>query len=252
MVQPIIPTLVDGHHQQQPVGAVLNQLSDGVDLHPSSPAPHFQVVAVLSEKNVKWMGSHRTVGKLESLADRIAADSAITPDLSPDSAVTPRVRLPWFHFDSPPVSRYSRHFYGGGILDQSLPLPRPVYLAVSEDSLVGIDGLDADDGYVSDGTCVCPRDWVGFPRAPSLRRLLVHPSHCYRVQLPGFREHPLAKAVVRIPDVQRWYSHIQSDIPTDDDDQDDSVLPPASDFPYGQRRPSRIRRTCNEGNRQSG
>ena len=85
VVQSIIPTLVDGHHHRQLVGAMLDQPSDGVDLRPSSPAPH--LVAVLSAKNVKWMGSHRPVGKLESLADRIAADSAIP---SPASAVTPR------------------------------------------------------------------------------------------------------------------------------------------------------------------
>ena len=221
----------------------------GVALHsstPSSLSPH--QAAVLSVRNVKWIGSHRPIGKLESLADKIAADSAISSDPSLDSAVTPRMILPWFQIDGLYVPRFSRDFHSGGILDQRLPLPRPVYSAVSEDRLVGVDGNYDDDGYVSDGTCVCPRDWVGFPRAPSLRRLLVRPSHCHHVQLPGFREHPLARAVVRIPNVHRWYSHIQSDIPTDDDDQEDFVLPP--DVPYGERRPCRIRHAFSEGNRQ--
>ena len=201
---PISLNSIDVQHQQRSIVRLVwgsqppddpnieAPLDVGVALHSStlsSLSP--RRIAVLSTKNVQWVGSHRRIKKLESLADRIAADSAVSSDLSPDSAasVTPRVKLPWFECEGH-VDRFSRFFHSGGILGQRLPLPRPVYLAVSEDSSVGIDGLDADDGYVSDGTCVCRRDWVGFPRAPSIRRLLVQPSHCYRAQLPGFREHP--------------------------------------------------------------
>ena len=56
---------------------------------PSSLSPH--QAAVLSVRNVKWIGSLRPISKLESLADKIAADSAISSDPSLDSAVTPRV-----------------------------------------------------------------------------------------------------------------------------------------------------------------
>ena len=69
----------------------------GVALHPSTPntvSPH--LVATLSARNYLWMGSHRPIGILESLADRNVADSAVSSDLSPDSAVTPRAVLPWF------------------------------------------------------------------------------------------------------------------------------------------------------------
>ena len=69
----------------------------GVALHSSTPntvSPH--LVATLSAKNVRCIGSHRPIGILESLADRNVADSAVSSDLSPDSAVTPMAVPPWF------------------------------------------------------------------------------------------------------------------------------------------------------------
>jgi hypothetical protein len=242
VMQSIIPTLVDGWHQQQPVGTVLDQLSDGADLHPSSLAPH--LVAVFSEKNVKWMGSHRPVGKLESLADRIAAASAIAPDSSPDSAVTPSVALPWFLYDGPHVTRYSRHFYGGGILDQRLPPPHPSYPMQRDPGV--LSGLD---GYVSDGDHSYQREWSGFQTAPSVRRLLSSPSHSYWHPLPGLPPHRIARIPMRIPNVHRDFDRIQSEVLTDDEDgQSCFQLPP--DFPYDGRRRTLIRRSCYEGNGQ--
>ena len=157
----------------------------GVALHsstPSSLSPH--QAAVLSVRNVKWIGSHRPIGKLESLADKIAADSAISSDPSLDSAVTPGVILPWFQFDGQHVSRFSHDFYGGGMLAQRLLPPRPVY---SMKSSLGPDGMGVSrlDGYVSDGDHSYRRDWDGFKTAPSVRRLLTFPSHCVWHPLPG-------------------------------------------------------------------
>ncbi len=153
---------------------------------PSSLAPH--LVAVLSVKSVERIGSHRPVGKLESLADRTATDSAITPGPSPDSAVTPSVAIPWFQFDGQHVSRFSHYFYGGGILDQRLLPPRPVYSIKSTTGRDGM-GISSLDGYVSDGDHSYRRDWDGFKTAPSVRRLLTFPSHCFWHPLPGFPDH---------------------------------------------------------------
>ncbi len=220
-------------------------LDVGVALHSSTlTSLSSHRIAVLSAKNVQWVGSHRRIKKLESLADRIAAGSAISPDLSPDSAVTPRVILPWFQFDRPPVSRYSRHFYGGGILDQRLPPPHPVYSMQSDPGV-----LSSLDGYVSDGDNSYRREWFGFKKAPSVRRLLTSPSHCYWHPLPGLPPHRIARILMRIPNVHRNFHQIQSDVLTDDEDgQSCFQLPP--DFPYEGRRRCLIRRSCYEGNGQ--
>ena len=53
---------------------------------------------------------------------------------------------------------------------------------------------------------------------------------------------------VRFPIVNRWFSHIKSDIPTDDDEQPCYQAPP--DIPYGERRLCHVRRACFEGNGQ--
>ncbi len=69
----------------------------GVALHSStSSSLSSHRIAVLSAKNVQWLDSHRPAGLLESLADRNVAVSAVSSDLSPDSAVTPMPMLPWF------------------------------------------------------------------------------------------------------------------------------------------------------------
>ena len=232
----------------------------GVALHSSTPSTISPcLVAYLSTKNVWHVGSHRPIGILESLADRIVADfleslvdrivadSAVSSDLSPDSAVTPGTWLPWLLSGGAHVTRFTREFHSGGILGQRLPGRRPIYslLTGTPDR---IEGINTDDGYRSDGSCVCRRDWEGFQRAPSLRRLLVFPSHRYRVTLPGFAAHPHAMYWERFPNVHRWFDHIKSDVLTDDDDQPRWQVPP--EVTYGDRRPSRIRRGWYDRNRQ--
>ena len=92
---PSISNIVPDHHTQ---GLTARPVWDvGVALHPLTPgtmSPH--LAATLSARTFLWMGSHRPIGILESLADRNVADSAVSSDLSPDSAVTPRAVLPWF------------------------------------------------------------------------------------------------------------------------------------------------------------
>ena len=127
------------HYLDHDVSAQETPSDVGVALHsstPSSLSPH--QAAVLSMRNVKWIGSHRPISQLESLADKIAADSAVSSDPSLDSAVTPGVILPWFQFDGQHVSRFSRDFYGGGMLAQRLLPPRPIY---SMESSIGRDGM---------------------------------------------------------------------------------------------------------------
>jgi hypothetical protein len=84
------------------------------------------------------------------------ADSVLSSDLSPDSVVTPRAVLPWFQIDELHISRFSRAFYAGGILDQRLSSPRPDILINDGRSSRQIEGTRTDDGDASDDTCVCP------------------------------------------------------------------------------------------------
>ena len=218
----------------------------GVALHSSTPSSlSSHRIAVLSAKNVQWLGSHRPFGKLESLADRIAADSAIRSDPSPDSAVTPSVVLPWFLYDGSHVDRFSRYFHGGGVLDQRLLPPHPVYSLRSE---TGRDLMANNlDGYVSDDDCSYQRVWSGFQLAPSIRRLINYPSYSFWHPLPGLRSHPVARAQIRIPNMTRWFHQLQSDVPTDDEEPCYQRPP---DIPYGAQRLRPIRLSCYEGNAQ--